>query len=253
MTSVEQIFDFRANPTTTVKTGFPPCISDEPFYSSRPAPKKIDNKVVIPRLRGNADGIKPASQRLGIPVKITLELIAALHGLPLPRAASAVGISATAFKRACRSLGVGRWDYKRGRGQRQQRGVANADEDAIAQEGPEPIPFHSNMAPLGSCRDLPARCPTVTPAWLPFKSLLPQQSGAISFAENESDWSELAARTFVPIAPPPAPPKPAHLDLGWPVLCGEMEGWAEGEALWGTADDALVRAMLDYPWPAGGI
>ena len=50
------------------------------------------------------------------PVVLTLELLDALRGLPLPRAAQAVGVSATAFKKACRRLGVHRWGYRRGPG-----------------------------------------------------------------------------------------------------------------------------------------
>ena len=48
------------------------------------------------------------------PVIITSALIQALGGLSLPDAARTVGISPTAFKRACRRLGVRRWEYRRG-------------------------------------------------------------------------------------------------------------------------------------------
>ena len=37
---------------------------------------------------------------------ISLELLDSLHGLSLPLAASTVGVPATAFKKACRRLGV---------------------------------------------------------------------------------------------------------------------------------------------------
>ena len=85
-------------------------------------------RAVAPRVRlplpaydsaGDSDGPLPQ------PILITTELLAALRGLPLPRAARAVGISATAFKRACRRLGLRRWDYKRGPG-RAGRGYAAA-------------------------------------------------------------------------------------------------------------------------------
>ena len=47
---------------------------------------------------------------------IDLELLNALRGLSLPIAARTVGISATAFKKACRRLGLTRWQYRRGPG-----------------------------------------------------------------------------------------------------------------------------------------
>ena len=49
------------------------------------------------------------------PVLVTPELIAALADLPLREAAAAAGVSVTAFKKACRRLGVRRWAYKRRR------------------------------------------------------------------------------------------------------------------------------------------
>lgn len=47
-------------------------------------------------------------------VTLTPELVTSLRGMPLAQAAQAVGLSATAFKRACRRLGVRRWEYTRG-------------------------------------------------------------------------------------------------------------------------------------------
>ena len=49
-------------------------------------------------------------------VALSIELLESLRGLPLPRAAQAVGVSATAFKKACRKLGIPRWGYRRGPG-----------------------------------------------------------------------------------------------------------------------------------------
>jgi hypothetical protein len=252
------IFCFQSNISNTVIDRLPPCISDE---SSPPPAERLDSKVVIRRLPGNSRGSKFATQKLVEPLVFTRELIAALHGQPLPRAASTVGISTTAFKKACRRLGVARWDYKRGRGRRQQSdcGVAIADAGAIPQEGPKPLPCRSNMTLLGSRRDSPPRRHAITPALLDIKPLLPERSGAISFAESRSGSSELQAGlrqgiSAIPLASPPAPPQPASLELGWPLLGGETtEGWADGEVGWGVglgaADDALVLMMLAYPWP----
>ena len=50
---------------------------------------------------------------LAAPVVVTEELVAALAHLPLSHAAATVGVSPTAFKKACRKLGVSRWAYKR--------------------------------------------------------------------------------------------------------------------------------------------
>ena len=49
-------------------------------------------------------------------VVLTHDLLRALRGQPLPLAARAVGVSATSFKRACRKLGIDRWEYTRGPG-----------------------------------------------------------------------------------------------------------------------------------------
>ena len=63
------------------------------------------------------------------PAVITLPLLDTLRGLSLPHAARAVGVSATAFKKACRRLGVRRWDYRRGPGRagsKRARGASRA-------------------------------------------------------------------------------------------------------------------------------
>ena len=67
----------------------------------------------------SADRRTPPSQ-----VVISLELLDSLRGLSLPLAASTVGVSATAFKKACRRLGVTRWEYRRGPGRASSKNVA---------------------------------------------------------------------------------------------------------------------------------
>jgi hypothetical protein len=52
----------------------------------------------------------------GEAVSITLQSLEELGSLPLARAASTFGLSATAFKGACRKLGIKRWPYFQGRG-----------------------------------------------------------------------------------------------------------------------------------------
>ena len=52
----------------------------------------------------------------------SLELLDSLRGMPVPLAARTLGVSATAFKKACRRLGIARWQYRRGPGRsRKQR------------------------------------------------------------------------------------------------------------------------------------
>jgi hypothetical protein len=45
------------------------------------------------------------------PVDVTIEVLEQLCSLSLPKAASELGISATAMKKACRKLGITRWPY----------------------------------------------------------------------------------------------------------------------------------------------
>ena len=71
-----------------------------------------------PQLRGAGPTIFPRGKpriegALAAPVVVTRELVAALAELPLLQAAATAGVSATAFKKACRKLGVLRWAYKR--------------------------------------------------------------------------------------------------------------------------------------------
>ena len=73
-----------------------------------------------PRLHKSGPAIFPRRKAgsirdstLAAPVVVTEELVAALAHLPLSHAAATVGVSPTAFKKACRRLGVIRWAYKR--------------------------------------------------------------------------------------------------------------------------------------------
>ena len=71
-----------------------------------------------------ADSSKEDSElpcALESPLIITPILLQSLHGISLPHAAKAVGISVYAFKRACRQLGIRRWPYTRGPNQHNKR------------------------------------------------------------------------------------------------------------------------------------
>ena len=131
--------------------------------------------IVIPR-RGFEPVRSPA-------VVVTPALLGTLKGLPLPRAAAAIGLSTTAFKQACRKLGIARWDFRRGAGR------AND----CAPEHPRPIGRAKQGGPAlaaGGARHLDAGA---TPPLLP---PLPPLIGA----------------------PAPPPRLPPLLSLGFPAL-----------------------------------
>ena len=83
----------------------------------------------LPAYRPEPRVVRPAARRLLVqprrkaaqpgepraPVAVTPQLIDAVRALPIRQAAAAVGLSASAFKRACRRLGVSRWAYQRRR------------------------------------------------------------------------------------------------------------------------------------------
>eukprot|EP00287_Rhodomonas_sp_CCMP768_P008205 CAMPEP_0196742110 /NCGR_PEP_ID=MMETSP1091-20130531/44620_1 /TAXON_ID=302021 /ORGANISM="Rhodomonas sp., Strain CCMP768" /LENGTH=236 /DNA_ID=CAMNT_0042088057 /DNA_START=52 /DNA_END=758 /DNA_ORIENTATION=+ len=52
------------------------------------------------------------TQRAKKQIKITLDILQSLFGMPLKEAASVAGISISAFKRVCRHLGVRAWPYR---------------------------------------------------------------------------------------------------------------------------------------------
>ena len=81
-----------------------------PEPSSGPAARlRRSEATIMPRRKPGPDSTAPPPA----PVVVTQELLAGLADLPLYKAAAAVGISPTAFKKACRRLGISRWAYKR--------------------------------------------------------------------------------------------------------------------------------------------
>ena len=113
---------------------------------------------ICPRLRSVGPAIFPRRKTrtigsqgdtLAPPVVVTSELVATLAHLPLQQAAAAAGVSATAFKKACRKLGISRWAYKRGRIADRvaavpptvcavKTGTDESCREAIAQPSPQP-------------------------------------------------------------------------------------------------------------------
>jgi hypothetical protein len=65
--------------------------------------------VIFPR-RKAGDGIFYSSPK---PIVVTLKMLQDLRDYPLVSAAEKLGVSSTAFKRACRALGIRRWSYQK--------------------------------------------------------------------------------------------------------------------------------------------
>ena len=70
-------------------------------------PEIRPRRRIVPSISG-AEGITPLT------VVFTPALLEDLRGQPLPAAARSIGVSATAFTRACRRLGLRRWPFRRG-------------------------------------------------------------------------------------------------------------------------------------------
>jgi hypothetical protein len=65
--------------------------------------------IIFPR-RKAGDGIFFSSPK---PIVVTLKMLEELRDYPLVSAAEKLGVSSTAFKRACRALGIRRWSYQK--------------------------------------------------------------------------------------------------------------------------------------------
>ena len=92
-------------------------------------------------------------------VVLTHDIIHSLRGQPVPLAARAVGVSAISFKRACRRLGVGRWEHTRGlaRAPRKRRGAVPSGDPAASPGQVDPdccIPPNSIEEETGVSLDL---------------------------------------------------------------------------------------------------
>eukprot|EP00291_Cryptomonas_curvata_P010546 CAMPEP_0172177658 /NCGR_PEP_ID=MMETSP1050-20130122/15573_1 /TAXON_ID=233186 /ORGANISM="Cryptomonas curvata, Strain CCAP979/52" /LENGTH=241 /DNA_ID=CAMNT_0012850231 /DNA_START=296 /DNA_END=1018 /DNA_ORIENTATION=+ len=97
---------FPRAPYNSFRSSSPASSHPPPTPRGHPAPAQ----AII--LRPRSSHRAPASR--AAEVAVTPELLGALRSLPLPQAAAAAGISATAFKKACRRLGLHRWGYTRG-------------------------------------------------------------------------------------------------------------------------------------------
>ncbi len=178
-----------------------------------------------------------------IAVLVTPERIASLAHLSLREAAAAAGISATAFKRACRRLGVRRWAYKRGRVPGSAGPASALQSRTASKDLPGPMkadpPFRAYPASVSDGPD-PGYAATGPPD--------PDSSG----------WARAPPHACRPTLSCTA----ADCGGGTPGGGEELGGGAAAGAweLFGgcmpgaapAVDDALVRGMLDAPWPLHG-
>lgn len=104
--------------------------------------------TVFPRRKpGHAKRDCSKDQMAG-PVAVTLEILEGLASHSLPTAASKLGISATAMKKACRKLGISRWPYfpARCKDTRPSTGFAAQNHAVYKVESPLPISHHQGAA-----------------------------------------------------------------------------------------------------------
>ena len=75
---------------------------------ARPPPARVQGvSTVVPRRKAG----QAVSDVAASPVNITIETLQRYADVPLSKAATQLGISSTAMKKACRKLGVTRWPY----------------------------------------------------------------------------------------------------------------------------------------------
>ena len=139
-------------------------------------------------------------------VVVTLAVIESLRGLPLPQAARSIGVSATSFKRACRQLGVRRWQYTRGRGRPaggplQQARTPQAASDAQPRPDPSRLPESTVTTPFPDAR-WPWRGLSASPGSSASARIAggaaecaegadaPQDSAAACLGEEDDPWTD---------------------------------------------------------------
>eukprot|EP00960_Hanusia_phi_P019013 560644-Hanusia_phi.AAC.2 len=104
---------------------------DSPSNVVRVFPRR--KALRLPSVRG--------TQRSG--VQLRYSTLALLFHLPQIRAASSMELSLTAFKSACRRLGITRWPYER---TPRPRAVATCDEEVEQEQVPAPIRWEDEDA-----------------------------------------------------------------------------------------------------------
>ena len=133
-----------------------------PATSAAPAADRIPDAAaatVFPRRKPGHTKREPCSAVA--PVAVSLEVLESLASYSLPLAASKLGISATAMKKACRKLGISRWPYlpaRTGRTLVAQVGVvarAPAEQQHVEQQGAEDVKVPGLPPMLGMSSSMP--------------------------------------------------------------------------------------------------
>ena len=181
-----------------------------------PPPSPAPRLSITPRRRPTRD---PADRSApSRPVVVTPALIDSLRGRPLPHAARAAGLSVTAFKSACRRLGVRRWDYTRG----------PARPGPPAGQPEQPPPPHDPRA-----------------LWRPLR---PAQPG------DSDDEPRAQGQVPAPVRPSPSPAEPRELPTRGGGEWGHGRGPSGGAGRPGAPRSSPDRMdpMDSDPGPAGG-
>ena len=239
--------------------------------------------LVCPRLRSLGHAILPRRKPslevsrclpLAPPVVVTRELIAALADLPLNKAAAAAGVSASAFKKACRKLGVLHWAYKRGRSALSVSAVlsgppggvdvglegccASVESDPVAPATPSSASLRSAATDgepetdgRGSARRDLWACLWddfgETGAAQELQDACVRTCSAAAFTFAQSCPAAQACPARAPTWMAPALASGLQVDGGWSATEAAA---AIGPSLEAPAvDEALVREMLEMPWP----
>jgi hypothetical protein len=187
--------------------------------SSPPSPPPLDApliKTIVPRRKTISS---PGRVSPNTPVDITMNLLETLHGLPLPVAARSIGVSSSAFKKACRRLGVHRWHYQRGPGR-------SASKMKRSKRSPSTPPSHE-LRCAGACGAPPAARADAGDGGRPLTIALTVSSG------EEIDAALADAGGWSPVEASGPEPEPA------------------AAAAAAAADDSIVLEMLALPWPPG--
>jgi hypothetical protein len=173
-----------------------------PATSAAPAADRIPDAAaatVFPRRKPGHTKREPCSAVA--PVAVSLEVLESLASYSLPLAASKLGISATAMKKACRKLGISRWPYLPARAgrtfeaqmaqvqviasvQEEHKNVEEQTAEDLKVPGPPPMPLsrsgsldfvqsaNKGVEQLGSCTDQRNLKHSSSPSPLPLDNMV---------------------------------------------------------------------------------
>ena len=183
---------------------------------------------ILPRRKACTDGtVAPAA-----PVVVTPELLDGVRGLPLRRAAEVVGVSPTAFKKACRKLGLRRWAYQRPAGKRGPYLRCRNRVAGVATSAPAAAPVRSR-ASAAAAGELCSDAPPLDGEW---SSAAGRGLGWDGPSESGGSESDSGDEDCAGAAPGPA----------WAGSAAPLDFLFDEDAP--AVDDGLVLQMLAEPW-----